>query len=232
EGDMGVLVDMVGTLRQEAFTKLTAIREVKKSQIENYFKKSLLDMEIFARSQDVTALYSKLVEYHKATDVKADGPYDVTTPEYHAIWEKDGKNVLQYYKDGGVYDVFMICAAHGHVMYTCAKESDMGTNLTHGPYKDSHLAKLCEKVVKTDGTAMTDFEPYAPSNGDPAVFAGAPIRDEEGKIVGIMAVQLPLEQINAIMMARDGLGETGETYLVGQDQLMRSDSFLDPENHT
>ncbi len=232
EGDMGVLVDMVGTLRQEAFTKLTAIREVKKSQIENYLKKALLDMDVFARSQDVATLYDKLVEYHKATDTKADGPYDVTTPEYHAIWEEHGKNVLKYYKDSGVYDVFMICAAHGHVMYTCAKESDLGTNLAHGPYKGCHLAKLCEKVIKADGRAIVDFEAYAPSNGDPAAFLGTPIHDEEGKIEGIMVVQLPLDQINTIMQARDGLGETGETYLVGPDQLMRSDSFLDPEHHT
>jgi methyl-accepting chemotaxis protein len=30
------------------------------------------------------------------------------------------------------------------------------------------------------------------------------------------------------MMMRTGLGETGETYLVGEDMLMRSDSYLDP----
>jgi methyl-accepting chemotaxis protein len=34
------------------------------------------------------------------------------------------------------------------------------------------------------------------------------------------------------MKERAGMGETGETYLVGKDLLMRSDSFLDPDNHS
>jgi len=34
------------------------------------------------------------------------------------------------------------------------------------------------------------------------------------------------------MLERSGMGETGETYLVGPDRLMRSDSYIDPENHS
>ncbi|MHC4873744.1 MAG: methyl-accepting chemotaxis protein [Planctomycetota bacterium] len=232
KGDMGVLMETVGMLRKESFDKLEAIQMIKKDQIENYFNKLLLDMDVFARSKDVRDLYSKLVDYHVVTETKADGAYDVSTPEYKAIWENEGKTILQYYKDSGVYDVFMICAAHGHVMYTCAKESDLGKNLLHGELRDSHLAKLREKVLKNKGRAVVDFAPYAPSNGEPAAFCGTPIRDEGGDIIGIMALQIPLNQINAIMTKRDGLGETGETYLVGSDKLMRSDSFLDPVNHT
>ena len=48
----------------------------------------------------------------------------------------------------------------------------------------------------------------------------------------MLAFQLSLKAINTIMQERDGLGKTGETYLVGADNLMRSDSFLDPKNHS
>jgi len=232
QGDMGVLLETVDTLRTEAFNKLVAVREIKKKQIEEYLEKALLDMEVFARSEDVASLYAKLKQYHIDTDTQPDGPYDVTTPEYKQLWEEHGQKILQYYKDTGVYDVFMVCAAHGHVMYSCAKESDMGANLGHGTLKDSHLAKLWSKIKEKDGRAVVDFEPYSPSNGDPACFAGAPIRDEDGQMQGMMVVQFPLDKINSIMQMRAGLGETGETYLVGPDQLMRSDSFLDPEHHS
>ena len=50
--------------------------------------------------------------------------------------------------------------------------------------------------------------------------------------MGAVAIQIPINQINQIMQERTGLGKTGETYLVGPDKLMRSDSFLDPKNHT
>ena len=163
KGDMGVLVETAGTLRKEAFQKLEAIQEIKKAQIENYFKKLFRDMEVFARSRDVADLYNKLFEYHRAMETKAEDPYDVTTPEYKKIWEEDGANVLKYFKDSGVYDVFIICAAHGHVMYSAAKESDLGANLGHGTLKDSHMAKLWRTVKEVNGRAMVDFEPYAPS---------------------------------------------------------------------
>ena len=48
----------------------------------------------------------------------------------------------------------------------------------------------------------------------------------------IVALQLPLDKVNAIMGVRAGMGETGETYLVGPDKRMRSDSFLDKEGHS
>ncbi|MEE8577993.1 MAG: methyl-accepting chemotaxis protein, partial [candidate division Zixibacteria bacterium] len=37
---------------------------------------------------------------------------------------------------------------------------------------------------------------------------------------------------NRIMSERSGMGRTGETYLIGPDCLMRSDSFLDPVGHS
>ena len=38
----------------------------------------------------------------------------------------------------------------------------------------SHLARLWNKIKEKDGRAVVDFEAYAPSNGEPACFAGAP----------------------------------------------------------
>ena len=45
--------------------------------------------------------------------------------------------------------------------------------------------------------------------------------------VGVLAFQLPVDEINNVMTGNrqwssDGLGKSGETYLVGQDYLMRS----------
>lgn len=63
------------------------------------------------------------------------------------------------------------------------------------------------------------------------MFTAAPIM-REGKVVGVVALQVSINAINEIMQRRDGIGSTEETYLVGSDSLMRSDSFLDPVNHT
>ena len=219
-------------LSKQAFNQLEALQMVKKTQIKDYFKNLFIQMDIVAQTQEVLSFNKRLRQYHNDINVTATGNYDVTTSEYQEIWNVFGKKLRQYQEKSGVYDVFLICAKHGHVMYTNSKESDLGENLGHGKYKDTGLAMLWEKIIKTDKQAIVDMAPYAPSNGDPAMFAGYPIHDESGGLLGIIAFQIPLNQINEVMTSRHGMGETGETYLVGSDQLMRSDSFLDPKNHT
>ena len=47
-------------------------------------------------------------------------------------------------------------------------------------------------------------------------------------MVGVLAFQLPLDRINAVVGETLGLGATGETYAIGPDKLFRTDSrFLD-----
>ena len=221
-----------GALSSQSFGQLEAVQQIKKNQIEDYFKNAFTQMAMFSRSKDVSDLYKQLLKYHEDSGVTATGAYDVTTAEYKTLYDEFGANINQFQKDSGYYDVFIICAKHGHVMYTATKEKDLGTNLAYGPYKDSGLAKLWEKVVKTNKEAIVDFTPYAPSNNEPAAFAGYPIRDAKGDTIGVIAFQLSIDHINHIMQQRAGMGKTGEAYLVGGDKLMRSDSFLDSTNHS
>ncbi|MFH1154414.1 MAG: cache domain-containing protein, partial [Pseudomonadota bacterium] len=231
QDDMRVLVETVATLRQEAFAKLEAVQMIKKHQIEGYFQDRLEDIRALSKSRDILNMYDILVQYHMDTHVSETGPYDVTTAEYKDLYEKNCTFLNDYTKTHGYYDMFIICAAHGHVMFTSAREKDLGTNLSHGPYKDSALAKLWHKVIETDAVAVQDFEPYAPSDNEPAGFVGAPIK-KDGKLVGVVAFQLSIDAINAIMAERTGMGKTGEVYLVGPDKRMRSDSFLDPKGRS
>jgi methyl-accepting chemotaxis protein len=130
----------------------------------------------------------------------------------------------------GYYDLFLITPA-GHVFYTVCREADYDTNMVKGKYSDSGLGKLVRKVLAKKDYALADFEPYAPSNGDPAAFIAQPVV-KNGKTELIVALQLSLGAINEIMQQRAGMGQTGETYLVGSDKRMRSDSYLDPEGHS
>ncbi len=219
-------------LMHASFNELKAVRNGKKNQIEKYLKERLQDIEILAKSADTHIIIDRFLQYHHEHDIQADAPFDVTTQEYKKIWEEDSGDLAGYLTNYGYYDIFIICAKHGHVMYTAAKEADLGTNLSHGPYKNSNLAKLWANVVKTKKAVLQDFAPYAPSNNEPAAFIGYPVFDKNKELKSIVALQLSLESINKIMQQRDGLGKTGETYLVGPDNRMRSDSFLDPHGHS
>ena len=123
------------------------------------------------------------------------------------------------------YDVFFI-GPKGDVLYTMAKEADYQTNLATGPYADSGLGELYRGLRDaSEGTiAFQDFSLYAPSAGQPAAFIGSRVVAPDGRFLGVYAVQIPEDPVNRIMQFSAGMGETGETYLVGEDGLMRSRS--------
>jgi methyl-accepting chemotaxis protein len=128
------------------------------------------------------------------------------------------------------YDLFLI-DPDGFVFYTATKEADYQTNMLHGKYASSNLGQLVKQVIQTRKFGFADFKPYAPSKGKPAAFIAQPIANH-GNVEMVVALQLSLHAINHIMQQRAGMGETGESYLVGPDQLMRSDSFLEPTFHS
>ncbi|MCP4969356.1 MAG: methyl-accepting chemotaxis protein [Arcobacter sp.] len=75
------------------------------------------------------------------------------------------------------------------------------------------------------------MKPYGPSNNAPAMFLGVPVLEKD-KITTILVFQISDSAINKIMQFRKGYGYSQEDYLVGPDNLMRSDSFLDPKGHS
>jgi methyl-accepting chemotaxis protein len=196
-----------------AEAEFSAIRDIKKGQIEGYFSERMGDINV------LSALASDL--YQNGSGIEG------------AINRKvvGDQNFFEYYMaEYGYYDLFLI-DPDGNIFYTVAKEADYQTNLLNGAYKDSNLGELFRTVTQQEAPALVDFTPYAPSNGDPAAFIAKRIMNGN-QLLGVIALQIPLDPINAIMQTRSGMGETGESYLIGSDYLMRSDSYLDPKNHS
>ncbi|MBI4694785.1 MAG: HAMP domain-containing protein [Gammaproteobacteria bacterium] len=146
---------------------------------------------------------------------------------YNTVHARFHPGLRNFIKRFGYYDLFLI-ATDGTVVYTVFKEGDFGANLTTGPLRESNLGRAFAAAAKAKAgeAGIVDFAPYAPSYADPASFVAVPIRDGE-RLVGVLAMQMPVGRINAIMQEREGLGESGETYLVGRDDLMRSQSAFD-----
>ncbi|MCI5164554.1 MAG: methyl-accepting chemotaxis protein [Candidatus Electrothrix sp. GM3_4] len=138
--------------------------------------------------------------------------------------EGEADDLMQkYQKAYGYYDIFLT-SPDGYTFYTAARESDYQTNMINGKYGNSNLGRLFSKVASTKQVAMTDYAKYEPSGNAPAAFVAAPIM-ERGELVAMLAVQISDKQIQAILDEKTGLGNTGETFLVGFDDFIpRSDS--------
>ena len=155
--------------------------------------------------------------------------YAFTHEKFHPVF----RNYLKHFK---YYDIFLVDHRTGNVVYSVFKELDFATSLTEGPYRDSGLAQAFSKAKDLpDGEAfMTDFAPYTPSYEAPASFIATPIY-QQGRQLGVLIFQMPVDRINAIMShdqdwESSGLGKSGESYLVGADLTMRSISRQMAEN--
>jgi methyl-accepting chemotaxis protein len=232
QGNMNVLLETVETLRREAFEKLKSVERIKKNQIKKYFNRARKDVAVLSQSVDAYNLYVLLRQYEIDEEIEADDEFFIDTYEYEEIWNEKGKSLYDYMSVYGYSDVFLISADRGHVMYSAAKNTDIGTNLNSGPFKKEALALLWRNVVATKSPQIQDFSIYTPAKGLPFAFIGAPIIDLRGEVKAVAVLQIPLSAVNEIMQEREGLGRTGQTYLVGGDLLMRSDLILDTKHHS
>ena len=146
-----------------------------------------------------------------------DSRYEIAHREYHPRIEK----LLQAFE---YRDIFLV-DVQGNLIYTTQKEIDYATNLSDGRYATTGLGQSFRSAMSADpgSVAITDFEAYAPSSLEPAVFLAVPIFDADERI-GAVAFQLSPDKLNRVIADPHGLGSTGETYVIGDDLMMRTDS--------
>lgn len=183
--------------------RLIALRDTKQARLN----------ELFQRYQNNTAVVAQVV----STKIEQLHNHDV-----HRL-------LTDLNRELDFYDIFVVDEA-GDIIYTVAREADYQTNLLNGAYSASGLGDLYRAIRAGKRFAAVDFAPYAPSNGEPAAFLGVPLMIKGER--WMVATQMSTEGINQLMNLRSGMGESGETYLVGSDFRMRSDSYLDPVGRT
>lgn len=246
------LVIAEGALTSEITEKLEVIRDTRKVAIEDYLQSIKQDLHVTA-TNDETAIalqefsdawvllgdgqthylqynYIKanphpLGEKHKL-DVAADGSFYSKIHAHHHTWFRE------LLEARGYYDIFLF-DMDGNLLYTVFKELDYATNINTGEWKDTDLGNAFRAAAASKDPKQQffyDFKPYAPSNDAPASFIAEAVLDKKGNKVGVIAFQMPIDGINKVMTNSAGLGEHGESYLVGKDMLMRSQSRNSSDN--
>lgn len=145
--------------------------------------------------------------------------------EYSSIHKTYHPKIREFLETFFLYDIFIVDTT-GNIVYTVFKELDFSTNILTGPFSKTNLATVVRQAMEINDEKLVkivDFERYAPSYEAPASFIASPIWNE-GKRIGTLVFQMPLATINEIMNEREGLGDTGETFLVGKDKRLRSDT--------
>ena len=222
-------------LTREAFNKLETVRQIKKHQIESFFAERLGDVAVLAENpftQEAAQALSQAFAAHGGNRDRAfrglnQGQYHAPK-DYREIHDQFFPVFKHYAQVYGYYDLFLMTPDQGDIYFSLGKESDFGQRVATIP---SALADVWRVARDQGKPALSDTKPYAPSNGAPAQFIAAPVKAGT-QTIAVLAFQISIEAVNKIMQERSGMGETGESYLIGPDKLMRSDSFLDSRNRS
>jgi class 3 adenylate cyclase len=156
--------------------------------------------------------------------------YDTAHARYHPILKRVAATV-------GFYDINLLDAATGDVVYTVAKETDFANNMYHGAFTQSGFARVVERALdpRNGGKAVVeDYTAYTPSALAPQMFAAVPII-ADGQTIGVFVAQIDILTLNNLLTDNNGWrsigeGDTGEVLLIGEDRLLRSQSRFLIEN--
>ncbi|MDX1738662.1 MAG: cache domain-containing protein, partial [Alphaproteobacteria bacterium] len=251
---LGVITAIIAktSLETSIHDKLTALTEARKTTLSNYLssiEKDLIltrdhpftiealkafaegwnnipqDHERILKDDYIKNNPNALGEKHRLDKGASDLNYNEIHKKYHPVFR-------DFLEEHGYYDIFLI-SREGDLVYSVFKEEDYATNLLDGEWRASDLGNAAKAALNNtakDTVTFFDFKPYAPSHGAAASFIGTTIFDENNKPLGALVFQMPIGRINQLMQSEVGMGQTGETYIVGSDRLMRSDSRFSEES--
>ena len=197
----GLLHTFEKELQLTVSQQISAIADKKVDQIDTYLDERLNDALIKAQSDTTRFAVNAFTQSFNHDGVKSDA--------YHRLDARYRDYFKRYVTSAGYYDLFLI-SPQGTVVYSQTHESDFATNLLTGPYRNSGLAKVTRNALNTLEGSVSEFELYAPSNNAIAAFLAVPIMNQ-GKVEGVLAIQIDNVRIFGVLLDKTGLGNSGET---------------------
>ena len=215
--------------------------ELRKAVLEDYRSRFYPDMQKlqFARSRVEEYLpvtpaalrlqYEYIVKSPYSAGHRRDMESSGDRSDYSRIHAKYHRSFRRIIEKFGYYDLYLIESKTGRAVYDVNKDRDFGTSLQNGPYRESNLAKVMRRSLATenpDDVFFSDFAPYEAAQGEPTQWVASPIFDGQERL-GVLALQLSTDAIDDVLTGHrgwqeDGLGQSGESVMLGSDYLLRS----------
>jgi len=197
-------------LLNRTFDQLTSVRVVKKNQIESFFQDRLGDLALITHTEGI----SPPEKNGKTFNDKQQNQY---------LWE--------HLRLSGYYKSVFIQQTSGEVI-TC----NLVNIQLHFQTLDTSKEKLVSKIfMRSDLFHHYQRHDYVfdSSLNKPRMFISGVMQKTSNRERLKVMLEISIDAINVIMLEQnpaDGLGQSGESYLVGNDGLMRSTSRFKPES--
>ncbi len=186
-------------------SKLESVAILKEQEIRNWVEH--LEHTVFWLVEDRETIYD-------ANSMKI---HTVGTPEYlkardSLVWEF--RRVMEM---GHFSAILYLDSESGKVIAS----SD---TLWDGQFKENEPYFIKGK----EGIYVSDIY-FSLNLGKPTMVISAPVKDDNGKLLGVIVAHADLKYLSTIMLERSGLGDTGETFLVNSSNLLITNTVFAPD---
>ncbi|MBT3209807.1 MAG: response regulator [Bacteroidetes bacterium] len=203
---------------------LKVISALKAENLDLYFAKVLSDVETKAGRKDYINFFMTLNDDFgkKKAEFYNFNEHEIANSKYLNI-DNEFKDFVKhnYYQDVIFLDL------DGNILYSSNQKKAIGTSILSGDFSSPELEKSFSQALIKNKPVLSDITFYG-RNRNLAIFMLQPIFYNQKK-VGLTALQIPVSNINNLMLDTTGLGKTGSTYIIGKDLLLRSASRNEPE---
>lgn len=217
---LGLLaLKILGTaLRSEVENHLISVLEIKKMQIQNFFSERYGDVKILSRNPIIIQSLPCFSHAYKHGGF-SDPSYKQVETEFTPLF-------IHFLTQQGYQNILLV-DEEGYVVYGVKNDETLGTNLKTGKFSTVTIGEIFKEgltnLIFSDLTKSEKTKNFI-------CLGASPVYDHSNKLIGVVIVEIPYFKLDEILSQRDGLGKTGEIYIVGSDKLMRSKSRFLKQN--
>jgi len=209
---------LVPSFRNEFINHLISVREIKKLQIHNFFHERYGDVHVLSKNPIVVQSLPRFSNAFKS------GGLDDS--EYKQVDTYFGPLLEHFLRQYGYNNIFLI-DTDGNVVFGVRRDEYIGTNLYSGDYSSFTIGEVFKEGL--NNVKFSDLT-WCEETKDFILLGAAPVYDVTNKLLGVVVAETPYSSIDIFISQKDGLGETGEIYIVGDDYFMRSKSRFLTQN--
>jgi signal transduction histidine kinase len=195
---------------ERTFDQLTSLRVAKKEQTEKFFIDRIKEVELFSYQQNIRQIRIKTQKLDGLLTFKVKG-------------DELNSNLQSFLKSGGYFSKAYLVNDNEIECYNFDSVSGNPYEPDIAEYK--MLKSITAKVLQYNKLIVEDYTIHA-NDSTPHLFIATPEHFSLNS-TGIIVFEIKSSAINSIMYNKEvvnGLGKSGEVYLVGPDSLMRSES--------
>jgi len=224
-------------LEELSINQLMSIREIIKERIFEHFENIKTFGKRITRNRFLDSMHMMAAAAYNTKSYKYGKDQEIHSDLYDTIHKKFSPLLRGLANDFKFSDIFLV-SLDGQIVLSSALKKDerfLGLNLLQKKYDNDVLSQCFKKakVSKNISIFFSDYQYDKKLRKTVAFVCGKHFStldylDEfvtKGDPLGITIARLDLTAINKIASARTGMGETGQSFLVGPDRKLRSNFY-------